>query len=319
MYSGYRYFSTPVANDVKARESFTFNYEYDYPFDFGSGDSALFLIRAFLRTDVSDYKPNDTLEYLQVLKNYYAYDDGSAEAGYGLRGQGTQNASAATRFNSYIPDSLRAVDIYFNQVIDSVNLNYYFYLKVWKDHNGKPGELIYSQLGERPQYSRELNRPVRYALDSIIEVNGIFYVGWTNTVDKLLNIGLDLNRNNSSNNFYTIGGNWVQSSIPGSIMMRPVLSKKSLVLNSITPFPEEKKLSIFPNPASNFFHVNIPGSGGSDAFLQIFDLSGRQVHKNYVYTNDPVNVHNLENGIYIVTLSIPSERKVFSQKIIIQH
>ncbi|MBE0655850.1 MAG: T9SS type A sorting domain-containing protein, partial [Bacteroidales bacterium] len=294
MYSGFRYRPTPTANDVSPGEIFRFDYEYDYPFSFGTGDSAQFLIRTILRTDAFDYKPNDTLEYTQVFNNFYAYDDGSAEAGYGLRGQGTQNASVAVRFNSYIPDSLRAVDIYFNQVIDSINLNYYFFLEVWDDNNGKPGDLIYSQLGERPQYSQKLNMPVRYALDSIIEVSGSFYVGWTKTVDKLSNIGLDLNRNNSSNNFYTSGGSWMQSAIPGSIMLRPVLSKKGLILENNSPLHQPVDFSIFPNPVSSHFRIKIPGMEESEGHLRMFDLSGRIVLEQDILTNDQIFTGNLE-------------------------
>lgn len=315
-YDNYTYRPTPTANDVLPGKIFTFNYEYDYPFEFGSGDSALFLIRAILRTDAFDYKPNDTLEYFQVLKNYYAYDDGSAEAGYGLRGQGTQNASVAVRFNSFIPDSLRAVDMYFNQVVDSLNLNYYFYLNVWEDDNGKPGNLIYSQLGERPVYNG-LNQPIRYELDTTLAIEGVFYVGWKKTVDKISNIGLDLNRNNSANNFFTIGAGWQKSTIGGSLMLRPVLSRKPLATSNEVPFVGFEEVKVFPNPANSYLELEMPGNE-SRIECRIYDLSGRLVLQRMVYPSARVNIEELKEGIYLLRVGSEKGMKVYTQKFIIQ-
>ena len=125
--SGHTYNSTPTASDIKSDTLIDFSFEYDYLFDFNQGDTALFQIRTILQTDAFDYKANDTLSRLQVFNKYYAYDDGSAEHGYGLDGTGTSNASVAVHFEAFTADSLRAIDMYFNQVVDSLNLNYYLY------------------------------------------------------------------------------------------------------------------------------------------------------------------------------------------------
>ncbi len=316
LYEGFTYRPTPTANDIPAGEIFDFSFGYDYPFDFQSGDSALFLIRTMLRTDAFDYKPNDTLEYTQVLNNYYAYDDGSAEAGYGLRGQG---ASVAVAFNSFIADSLRAVDMYFNQVLDSINLDYYFYLNVWEEDNGKPGKLIYSQLGERPEYS-PLNEFVRYELDSAVKVEGPFFLGWTKTVDKLSNVGLDLNRDNSVNIFYTKGGSWLQSVlVEGSLMLRPVINRKPLITDNTDPVFTQELLNVYPNPADKYIQIAFPDNIAEEPKIMIFDLGGRMVYHNYLRANEKINTEYLENGIYILKASFLSGSEVFTKKIIIQH
>lgn len=320
LYENFTYSPTPTANDVMPGEIFNFNFEYDYPFNFESGDSALFRIETILRTDAFDYKPNDTLEYIQIFKDYYAYDDASAEAGYGLRGQGTQNSSVAVAFNAFNADSLRAVDMYFNQVIDSLNLNYYFYLNVWDDNNGQPGNLIYSQIGVKPEYNA-LNEFVRYELDSAISIKkGNFYVGWTKTVDQLSNIGLDLNRDNSGNNFYTVGGDWLQSSIPGSIMLRPVLRKTPLIKGAEKILTQQEyKLNIYPNPADNYLQLEFPGQVNEQLKVAIFDLGGRMIFRKMIYPGDRISTENLDNGIYLLKASPLTRSKAFTQKIIIQH
>ena len=52
--------------------------------------------------------------YYQTFKNYFAFDDGTAEAGYGINGLGSRNAMFAYRFRSFIEDTLRAINICFN-------------------------------------------------------------------------------------------------------------------------------------------------------------------------------------------------------------
>ena len=56
---------------------------------------------ATLITDEFDPKGNDTIHYNQVFNNYFAFDDGSSEGGYGINGQGSRNAMVAYRFKSF--------------------------------------------------------------------------------------------------------------------------------------------------------------------------------------------------------------------------
>ncbi|MDD4149043.1 MAG: hypothetical protein PHE33_03350, partial [Bacteroidales bacterium] len=82
----------------------TIEYNRVIPYDFTSNsvDSASFLLKGFLNTDAADdvymYRWNDTSYYYQQFYNYYAYDDGTAEKGYGIAGQGTAHSSLACKF-----------------------------------------------------------------------------------------------------------------------------------------------------------------------------------------------------------------------------
>ena len=79
-----------------------------------SPDTAQFMVTLSLSTDDFDPKQNDTVRYIQRFSDYFAIDDGTAEAGYGLNGQGTSNAMVALRFRSFVPDSVTAIRSCFN-------------------------------------------------------------------------------------------------------------------------------------------------------------------------------------------------------------
>ena len=105
-----------------------------------SPDTAQFLVTVSLITDDFDPKQNDTLKYIQRFSDYFAIDDGTAEAGYGINGQGSRNAMAALRFRSFIPDSVTGISICFNDAYENANQRG-FEIMVWADDNGRPGLL----------------------------------------------------------------------------------------------------------------------------------------------------------------------------------
>lgn len=69
---------------------------------------------------------------------------------------------------------------------------------------------------------------------------------------------------------------------------------------------------IYPNPAKNFFSIDINESGS----LKIFDLSGRPlIEKGKVNPNEKIQI-NLSNGIYLVEFSHSGKRHI--QKLIVK-
>ncbi len=316
-FTGYKYNTTPTANDILSGESILYKYPYDYPFDFSTGDSAEYELNTVLRTDVFDYKPNDTLRYIQKFYNYYALDDGTPEAGYGLRGEGMKNASFALKFNTFRQDSLRAIDIYFNQVPDSGNLRYYFNLSVWGNNKGKPGILQYSQTDNHPVYTGSFTDFHRYYLNTPVLVQDTFFIGWTQTVDKFINLGLDLNRINTNRMFYLNGGTWNTSEIPGTVMIRPVVSMTDLALTS-PHFASPAELKIYPNPASAYLYIELKSNSDfSGYYVNIIDIYGRTLLYERWEENSPVNIQGLKGGLYFVKMENTEKRVLSIQKLII--
>ena len=289
------------SENINGNEEINYTKKFCYFFNdesYQAEDSAKFLIRANLKTDVAQvreyYRWNDTVRFYQDFKNYYAYDDGTAEKGYGISGQGTANASLAYKFEPYMTDTLYGVYIYFNRTQGDGNVKY-FYLTVWGNNNGVPGDTIVSRLGVRPSFANELNGYVYYPLDTAVVINGPFYVGWIKTTNDMLNCGLDTENDAHDKIFYNVSGTWQNSIISGALMIRPVFGYElrqdaSAPIEHIAP-----QCSIYPNPATTEIYIesNYDFSG-----VMIYDNLGRIVMQSG--NENIVNVSGLPEGIYIV-------------------
>ncbi|MEY2924789.1 MAG: hypothetical protein RLZZ337_1337, partial [Bacteroidota bacterium] len=98
----------------------------------------------------NDFRENDFIEHEQVFSDYYAYDDGSAERGFGFD-QNTNpsniEGAIALKFNVLKKDTLYAIGTYFNEAVYDVSTTRFQY-RIWSSLNGVDGAtedaLIYS-------------------------------------------------------------------------------------------------------------------------------------------------------------------------------
>ena len=129
------------------------------------------------------------------------------------------------RFNLAKPDTLKAVQMHFEQNLVDVSASA-FQIVVWENDGGIPGNPIDTcQLLFFPEYTNEYNGFYQYVLEDPIYLSSSFFIGWQQFYSDLLNIGLDKNTVNNDRMFYNIGSSWQQSSCSGcegSWMMRPV-------------------------------------------------------------------------------------------------
>jgi len=248
---------------------------------------------------------NDTLNYYQNFDNYYAYDDGTPERGIGLSGENSQTGKFAVKYYTLMPDTLRGVYMFFNRTLNDANKKN-FYLTIWNCVNGKPGSVLYSQMGELPQF-HGLNEFQYYNLDTSVFIADTFFVGFIQTTQDLLNVGFDLNNNNASKTFYNINGYWLNIPYSGTTMIRPVFSSEPfnyVVTNNI------KSINIYPNPATDFVYIDET----KNCNVEIIDLAGVLVLNTKINSNK-INVSTLSNGIYI--LKVTNNKSVFTTKLII--
>jgi hypothetical protein len=297
------HYFTAGATNISPLTSVNYNANLKYTFNTVNNDSALFRITCSLKTDEFDPKANDTLVYYQVFNNYFAFDDGSSESGYGINGLGSRNAMAAYRFTSFIMDTIRAVKICFNDSYLDANIRT-FDLMIWDDNGGFPGNIIYSQEELMVKKSESINGFYTYTLPDGVMVEQTFYVGWRQRSESFLNAGLDLNTPHKGRQLYWLNGDWQQSQVPGSIMIRPVVGKalKVTAINDIK-LKERNLISVWPNPASDYITVD-PGTRNSheSVYVTIFDLQGREILK--VLLNEKIDISSLHEGIYIIVTSV---------------
>ncbi len=280
--------------------------EYNFPISLNQ-DSALFKVQTYFKNSAESdirYQWNDTTTRFQKFFNYYAYDDGTAESGYGIIGEGTENAMVAMRFRSYEEDTLRAVQFYFNQVLENAN-QYTFKFHVWKESDGLPGNIIYTQEGLKPQNASELNKFTTYTLDSAIVLNGNFFIGWQKIgTTEMLNVGFDVNKINNNKLYYNFSGNWIKSQLEGTIMIRPVFGKDFNISTNITkPKPyQNTEYSIYPNPAQDILNININDQELAQYRVTVFDIYGK-VYIDKSLQESYIDLSGLSNGIYFIRLS----------------
>jgi len=296
-------FFTAGATDISPLTNVDYKKTHTYSFNTDNTDSAMFRITCSLITDATDPKENDTIVYYQVFKNYFAFDDGSSEGGYGINGLGSRNAMAAYRFVSYLPDTLRAVRICFNDSYQEANKRA-FDLMVWDNNNGVPGNVLFSKAEVMVEQGDMINGFYTYYIPEGVMVNGTFYIGWRQRSETFLNAGLDINTPNAGRQLYWLNGEWKLSQVAGSIMIRPVVGYPPKI-TSVADIYDTKKniISVWPNPATDFLNVSCSDLQLSGLlYLTVMDMSGRQLMK--VPFNERIDISSLHEGIYIIITSI---------------
>jgi hypothetical protein len=251
-----------------------YNYDPTKP-----GNAVTFDVVATASAQFPNNTANDSTFYQQHFRNVYAYDDGTAEAAYGITGA---QARLAYRFVPYVADSLIGISMHFLPTIYDLS-NKLFLLTVWDDNNGVPGTILYEDdffSTRQPVYEYGINDFTEYYFvnDQKVAITGTFYVGYRQLDPERLNLGFDCNIDNSQNTVFSVnnGGTWITSSIPGSMMMRPIFST-ALDGELSTPEIEAEAtvFGVYPNPVSELLHLQVNPVKYTGAAL--FDIQGKCV------------------------------------------
>lgn len=253
---------------------------------------------------------NDTVRFRQVFADYYAYDDGTSENGYGL----TSTASRvylAYRFDLNETDTLTAVDLYFNRALDGGNEDVPFYITVWSCQDGKPGNVLYRDQRVRKPAFDGLDSYQRYVLESGVVVNDSVFVGFEQGNNYFINIGFDRNCDASERICYLTGTEWQQSILRGALMMRPCFGTAATV-GIGERRAESVEWSLYPNPAKDYVWIGGMPEGG---VVEIYDAMGRRcavVHGQGFPTLD------LADGVYMLRC-LTKDGLTGTKKLIIKH
>ena len=317
--------TVPASKNVSAYSNFTepqavYNvspsFINDFTFPSDNSQTKVFQIKNYFNISPNDVKTdNDTVLSYQVFGSYYAYDDGSAEVGYGVQGVGSKLANQFTIKKS---DTLTAFQIYFNPITNNLSAQT-FRLKVWSSLS--PEVVVYSQaasLYTSPIYSNT-NEFLNYTLDIPQYLTaGTYYFGWEKISSEFLNVGWDVNTNTKTKVFFNAVGVWQNASFNGSLMLRPVFGSFPDPVVSIAKYTEtEDDFTIFPNPTSQFINFNTTKNNENSYHIQLVDIYGKLILETEYPLADKLEIKDIANGIYIIRFVNYKTQQSIVKKVII--
>ena len=245
--------------------------------------------------------------------NFFAYDDGSAESGYGVTGS---NSKFAYKIVLSKVDTLVGMSIYFNKTFTNAN-NQYFKIKVWEILNNTPGSQIYESNSFYIEDTLNAEFVTFLFDDGGIELSpNPHLIGIEQSQNEIINIGYDKNTDNHSFLFWNADGIWNQSSYHGSVMMHPLFGGNvTKISESVNK--ENTNLHLFPVPyISGNLHIQLPNIGNNNFKLHIYNYMGQEIYKQDY--SEQVNLSFLNKGVYILEVRNPKSSLRYKSKLIKQ-
>jgi hypothetical protein len=275
---------------------------FEYPTSIGEFEESFQVCGTFAQTD--SHLQNDTMCFEQYFGNYYSYDDGSAESGWGMNAAG---ARAAMRFDCEIPDTLLGVMMHWIPFLND-HSDESFLLRVYDVNGNIPGNELNTEdfAFYSPQYGFDGYNPFYYyELTTPIGLDGPFFVGWIQQEDEEVYIGNDKNTNmNPTQLYYKLGAfsDWTLNSITGSIMLRPVFKNGNEEWVGVDEL-SKSSFQVYPNPASDALTISMNPDFEMYA-TEIHDLTGRLLHQSsFVNTGQvDLSIVDLPDGIYVISV-----------------
>ena len=272
-------------------------------------DSVSYEVRHYVYDSTCTPPLIDSMVYRTGMYNYYAYDDGIPELGFGVSVAGGR---FAVRFDLADYDTIQGVQLLFNHTLNDAN-NKYFDIVLWKEENGKPGTEIYRLSSQRPQWQEQPYRFTYYKFNQVVTSASSFYIGIEQSHSSLINIGLDASTDNSQYNFVNVNGSWQPSSMHGSLMIRPVVGHSYYIgVEENGSSTGSGAIAVYPNPVRHTLHLE---GDFNDGQMSIYDITGRKVYQGE-YQNE-LSVIDLNSGLYFLQVTT-NEGQVFTQKFIIE-
>jgi len=273
-------------------------------------------------------------EYTKTLRfnNYLAYDDGSAEGGFGLD-YGSLPAGpgfAAQRYTMFKTDTLRALSVFFNRSATDIQFKSFDFI-IWKTISEPPAsttsnDVILKRITMPTAiYTDSLNGFTTIVLDTAIVLNqGVFYIGWQQNMNFMLNIGYDRNYKylhqggRNPNLFYNLNGYWenVSNTITGAVMIRPIIGEALPKQTQIEAQTLPIAIQIFPNPITQGQSLQFI-SKSSVNYCTIYDLTGKLMQSDHVMADQSLSLKALSPGMYMVNCQLINGQ-VTTTKLIIQ-
>ncbi len=239
-----------------------------------------FISKLSLVTPDDSLSTNDTLSFTNTLKDYYAYDDGSAEMAIGFGEYG----ELVMEYEFSGSDTITAIDINFLKIGHNLE-NTPISIRLWESIegvNGANSSVRLASIFTGVRYKTGLNQFTRYNLDKgIILSPGKYYIGYESASLNPTYIGFDKNTDLIQQKVYMrrSGEVWSQDEtilLAGTPMIRPVFGDVTGLKNTKEEEKEQIKttlnVKVYPNPTANKLHIE---KGVKTIILS--DITGRKV------------------------------------------
>jgi hypothetical protein len=104
--------------------------------------------------------------------------------------------------------------------------------------------------------------------------------------------------------FYWLNGEWKESQLEGSVMIRPVVGGRLKTTSVEDPyFTDLNRIRIWPNPAQDYIRIDAGDFALSGLlYITITDLSGKIVIKEPY--SERIDISSLHEGMYIIITSL---------------
>lgn len=300
--------SIPGLTDFQTEYKIPTGYFYDTSVN---DTNASFLVQVTHNTTPDFTRTNDTLRFVQEFSDYYSYDDGTAEAAYGVQGLGGLNSKIASRFSLSQGDTIKSVFIHFTPSAYNMSSTT-FIITLWNESGNRPGSVIYEKVTlDVPRYNLGVNGFYEYPLDSNHFLpSGNYFVGISQTTPDRINIGFDKNINNLDNTYYNSNGVWQKSGFEGTLMIRPSFVYQRDYSVGLNENEEQPSVIVFPNPANSQISVEL-SSSNTIKNIEVIDLTGKLVISSTFVS--ALDVSHLKNGMYVMRITDEKNRQVITR------
>jgi hypothetical protein len=266
------------------------------------------------------FEPNDTVRTRTVLDNYFAYDDGTAETRIVAQSLGTK---IAVEFKAEQADKLRGIYFHMPYFVDDSQSDL-INIKVWVDTLSNATEVFSRDLhklryryGFNGFYFVDLVDFLGDAIPVDLVAGQTFYVGWQQSFGEEVPIGFDRSTDNKEKTWVGVGSNWSQSTVSGTVMIRPLVSVDSNFTTIAVDEVEsvQNELTIYPNPTRDVLNLELSNYEAVDDYqLYIHNAVGQEVYTSNF--EKQLNVGAWNTGLYILTLRNEQGTIIAQQKII---
>lgn len=226
-----------------------------------------FLINRIQQQDTTyftnvNFRVNDTVRSIIPIRDFFAYDNNSLDYSAGIN---QRSGMLAVRYH-----------VEETAFVKGISINFTNFAQV-----GRPVELmVWTDLNRNPVFAKELNIPSKenlneftyFDLDTFLQVEGIFYVGFRQFTNDFIHVGLDKSNDNGREVFFNVIGEWEQNqTVAGSLMIRPHLSIEQPTEAEVEAIAVGIKA--YPNPVVDKLFLE----GDLDE-VHVYDTFGRKIN-----------------------------------------